>query len=349
MASKHQQLPEEIIQPATSSKILLSLILPWILFAIANLAANFYLNYFPQNRGYWLIKQKWDMLLNLNKPVDFLVLGDSSCNQGIVPKVIESELNTNAVNLCTIGDSLALNDAWMLSKHIKKYGAPKNVLIVHVYDMWSRDINWNVTSQTPLSWGYWNQLEPHITVDFEQQKTIFLNQYLPLYSQNKSLKKIIDNPDRWFVKKDYNLQPDGFMAVTHSNSGEVEEDTKRHLRAVNKKQEFSLSPVNKRSLEAILKLAEEHNFNVYLANSPIYQELYQKPEFKTYYHQVQQKLQEFSERSAKIHYIMSDPMTFPKESMENADHLIESAAKTYTQKLASKINEVETYQSINQQ
>ena len=338
MASKHQQLPEEIIQPATGRKILLSLICPWILFVLANLAANSYLNSFPQNRGYWLIRQKWEMLLNLNKPVDFLVLGDSSCNQGIVPSVIESELNTTALNLCTIGDSLALNDAWMLSKHIKKYGAPKNVLIVHVYDMWGRDINWNVTSQTPLFWGYWNQLEPHIDVDFESQKTIFFNQYLPLYSQNKSLQEIIDNPDRWFEKKDYNLRPDGFMAVTSSNSDEVEVDTKRHLRSINKKQEFSLSLPNQQALEAIIKLAEEHNFNVYLTNSPVYEELYQNQKFQSYYRQVQQKLQEFSDRSEKLHYIMSQPMTFPIEDMENADHLIESSAKTYTQRLVQEIN-----------
>ncbi len=340
MATKRQQLPEEIIPPATGRKILLSLLCPWLLFGLANFGANLYLNSFPENRGYWLIKQKWSMLLNQQKPADFLVLGDSSCNQGVVPDVIDSELDVTAVNLCTIGDSLALNDAWMLSKHIKKYGAPKKVTIVHVYDMWSRDINWNVTSQTPLSWGYWEQLEPNIDVSFENQKTIFLNQYLPLYSKNTSLRKIIDNPERWFVRKDYTLQEDGFMVVSNSNSGEVEVDTKRHLKSVKEKQ-FNLSYPNQKSLEAIIQLAEKYDFDVYLTNSPIYEELYRDKDFQAYYSQVQQKLAEFSARSDKLHYIMREPMTFTKQEMDNADHLIESSAKVYTQRLVSEIKKIQ--------
>ena len=338
MATKHQQLPQEIIPPASGRKILLSLLCPWLLFALANFGAYFYLNYFPENRGYWLIKQKWNLLLNQQKPADLLVLGDSSCNQGVVPEAIETGLDMSAVNLCTIGDSLALNSAWMLSKHIKKYGAPKNILIVHVYDIWNRDINWNVTGQTPLSWGYWKQLEPNIDLSLENQKAILLNQYLPLYSQNKSLKNIIDSPDRWFVRKDYSLQEDGFMVVANANTEEVEVDTQRHLRSVRKKEEeFNLSEPNQQSLEAIIKLAEKHDINVYLTNSPIYEELYQNPEFRAYYGQVQQKLAEFSDRSDKLHYVMREPMTFSKEEMDNADHLIESSARVYTEKLVSEI------------
>jgi hypothetical protein len=339
MAIKPQQLPDEILQPVTVPKILLSLICPWLLFGLVNFGASLYLKYFPENSGYWLIKQKWSMLLNLKKPVDWLILGDSSCNQGVVPQVFKSELNATAVNLCTIGDSLALNDAWMLSEHIKNHAVPKNVLIVHVYDMWDREINWNVTSQIPLFWGYWNELEPHIPVSFENQKTIFFNQYLPLYSQNKSLKNVIENSDSWFEPKDIKLQQDGFMVVDRANIWQVEEDTKTHLNSVKSKQ-FTLSSPNEQSLELIMKLAEKHDFNVYLTNSPIYEKLYQEPEFQTYYSQVQQKLQQFSDRSHKFHYIMPKPMTFAKEQMDNADHLIESAAKVYTQKLIAELEKV---------
>ena len=339
MASKHQQLPEEVLHPSTRGKILLSLLCPWILFGLANVGANLYLNYFPENGGYWLIKKKWEMLLNLRKPVKFLVLGDSSCNQGVVPQVIESELDTTAINLCTIGNALALNDAWMLSKHIKKYGAPKNVLIVHVYDMWNRELNWNVTSQIPLSWGYWDKLEPHIQVDLGNEKTILLNKYLPLYSQNKSIKNLINNPERWFSQKEISLQKDGFMVVTDSNSSKVEIATKSHINSVADKQ-FSLSKPNQQSLEAILKLAEKHDFNVYLANSPIHEKLWANPDFQTYYSQVKQKLQEFSDRSKRIHYITEQPITFSKQEMESADHIIASAAKVYTQKLVSELKEL---------
>ena len=340
MPSVNQQLPKEISPNSTKlSHIILSLICPGIIFTLINLGANYYLKYFPQNSGYWVIQQKWSMLLNLKQPVDWLILGDSSCNQGVIPEVLETELSGESVNLCTIGDSLVLNDAWMLSKYIKKYGAPKNIVIVHVYDIWDRHINWNVTSQIPLDWGYWYQLEPSLDLSIEEQKTIFLNKYVPLYSQDTSLKEILKNQETWFESKGYKVSKDGFMAEEDSNSFNVEQDKKGHLKFVKKNPEFSLSEINKKSLQTIVQLAEKHDINIYLANSPIYQELYLESSFQLYYNQVQKQLKIISDRSKNFYYIMQEPMTFSKEEMENVDHLTVKAAKTYTKQLAKEIKQ----------
>jgi hypothetical protein len=337
MATKQPQLPLEILPSSTKLiQIILTLLCPWLVFALANVGANLYLQNFPANRGYWVIQQKWSILMNLKQPVDWLVLGDSSCNQGVVPEVLEAELSGKAVNLCTIGDSLILNDAWMLSKYIKKYGAPKNILLVHVYDVWQREINWDVTSQTPLSWGYWNQLEPNFDLSFQEKKKVFLNRYVPLYSQNTSLKEVVRNSDRLFEDKEYYLDQNGFMKVTEANIGNVEEDTKGHINDI-RKTTFSFSQTNQKSMDAIIKLAEKHDINVYLVNSPLYEKLYQNPEFQTYYNRVQKELVTISDRSKQIELIMTQPMTFKKEEMENADHLILSAAESYTKELAREI------------
>lgn len=337
------QLPQEILPRSVKlTQIILSLICPWLIFALANLGANVYLKNFPENRGYWLIQQKWSMLLNLKQPVDWLVLGDSSCNQGVIPEILETQLSGKAINLCTIGDTIVLNDAWMLSKHIKKYGAPKNIIIIHVYDVWSKEINWNVTSQTPLAWGYWNELEPNFDLGFAEKRKVFLSKYVPLYSQSTSFKELFEESDRLFKGKDYQLSEGGFMAVKDANSWEVEEDVKRHLRGISKNPQFSFSSTNQKALEAIIKLAEEYDINIYLANSPIYNELYQNPDFKAYYNQVQTELKSISDRHKNIHYIMAQPMTFSKAQMQNADHLIASAAESYTKQLANEIKQLKT-------
>lgn len=332
------QLPQEILPRSTKlTQIILSLVCPWLIFALANLGANVYLKNFPENRGYWLIQQKWSMLLNLKQPVDWLVLGDSSCNQGVIPEILETQLSGKAINLCTIGDTIVLNDAWMLSKHLKKYGAPKNIIIIHVYDVWSKEINWNVTSQTPLAWGYWNELEPNFDLGFSEKRKVFLSKYVPLYSQSTSFKELFKEGDRLFKGKDYQLSEGGFMAVKDANSWEVEEDVKRHLRGISKNPQFSFSNTNQKALQAIIKLAEEHDINIYLANSPIYDELYQNPDFRAYYNQVQAELKSISDRHKNIHHIMDRPMTFSKAQMQNADHLIASAAESYTKQLAKEI------------
>lgn len=341
MSTKHKQLPQEVLPHSTKLiQTILFLLCPWLIFFLANLGANFYLKNFPENVGYWLIKEKWSMLLNLEKPIDWLVLGDSSCNQGVIPQILETELSGKAVNLCTIGNSLVLNSSWMLSKHIQKYGAPKNIILINVYNVWAREINWNVTSQTPLAWGYWNQLEPNLQLSLPEQKAVFLNKYIPLYSQNTSLKNILRSRDRLFQAKFIPLEEKGFMAVTEADIQNVELDAQRNIEAL-KNTDFSLSTTNQKSLEAIVELAERHKFNVYIANSPLYQELYQNQDFQVYYHQVQDKLQKYSDRSNNVHLIMTKPMTFRKEEMENADHLIVSSAKSYTRQLAEEIKKLQ--------
>ncbi len=338
MSSKHKYLPEEIIKPATLRSILVSIFGTSLILVLANFAAKSYLKTFPQNEGYWLVDRKWEMLNNLQKPVDWLILGDSSCNQGVVTNVWQKKLQTSAINLCTFGDTLALNDALMLAKYIEKHGAPKNILIVHVYDIWNRKINWNVTAQIPISMQDFQRLQPQLSPDLEESKIVFVDRYLPLYSQNESLKNILKNPEKVGEANIGDLQEGGFMSENKTNPGEVEADYKRHINYV-KKENFYLSSANQESLKSIVALAEKHNFNVYLTNSPIYEGLNENKDFLAYYQQVKKIFQEFDKRSDKVHYIQ-ELITFPKEQMQNADHLVESSAKVYTKKLAEKIKRI---------
>ena len=143
-----------------------------------------------------------------------------------------------------------------------------------------------------------------------------------------------------FKDKDYYLAEDGFMPVVEANDWEVERDAKGHLKNTAKKSEFAFSDTNQDSINAIIDLAEKHDINVYLANSPLYEELYQNPDFRKYYDQVQQGLAQISDRSDKVKRILVEPMTFSKTEMENVDHVIETAAKSYTEKLAQEIKQV---------
>jgi hypothetical protein len=312
-----------------------------LILTLANFAAKSYLKNFPQNEGYWLINKKWDMLNSLQKPVEWLIFGDSSCNQGVVTKTWQEQFNASAVNLCTIGDTLAVNDAWMLAKYIEKYGAPKNVLIVHVYDIWERNINWNVTAQTPLSLNEIQKLKPQLNPSIKELSKILLDRYLPLYSQNESLKNVIEKPENFGKANTGNLQPGGFMSETETNPGEVTADLDRHIKHI-QKNKFNLSPVNRKALEAIVDMAEKHQINVYITNSPIYEGLTKNKEFLSYFDRVSKTLQEFDDRSDLVHYIQQ-PITFAKEEMQNADHLVESSAKIYTEKLADKIKKLNPY------
>ncbi|MEB3219531.1 MAG: hypothetical protein VKN72_25300 [Nostocales cyanobacterium 94392] len=338
--SRNQQLPQEIIKPIKSKQFVLSLLGSFIFLILFNFAAKLYLKENTTNRAYWLINEKWEILFRQKKPVDWLILGDSSCNQGVVPSILNTRLNVSSINLCTIGDMLSLDDAWMLEKYIQRFGVPKNVLIVHVYDAWNREVNHSLLAKLPLNWGYWQQLEPNINLGLKDTAQLFIERYIPLYSENQSISHLLKYPgDAFNRNQSFRLEEDGLMIWEKPNPEYVEAQKKMHLDFVAKNQ-FNLSTTNRRALEHIAALAEKHNFNVYLANSPIYERLYEHQDFQAYFTNLQNTLDDYAAKSDRVYYIR-EPITFSKEQMENADHLIYSAAKVYTNKLITEIESIQ--------
>ncbi|MEB3357540.1 MAG: hypothetical protein VKK04_12500, partial [Synechococcales bacterium] len=67
---------------------------------LLNVLANGFLDYLISRQGYFLASYKWNLLTDLKQPADWLVLGDSSCNQGVVPEILSQELGGTALNLC---------------------------------------------------------------------------------------------------------------------------------------------------------------------------------------------------------------------------------------------------------
>jgi hypothetical protein len=331
-------LPTEKVAASNRRSIFLTLFGTIALVGLFNFAARWYLDRHTPNRGDWLIREKWELLVGLKKPVDWLILGDSSCNQGIDPSIFDAELKTTSVNLCTVGNMTNVNNAWMLETYIQRFGPPRHILIVHVYDVWAREIDPSMMARVPLRLRYLNQLEPQIDTRKSIDLQVFLERFLPLYSKNQSLQEIMMFPvDAYETSRSFSLEGDGLMVWHAANPENVEGQKSMHLSNIRINPTFQLSNTNRQSLEHIISLAEKHQFDVYLANSPIYEKLYQQKEFQGYYNQVREMLRRYANSSPRVHYILQEPATFPKEEMENADHLIYPAAKQYTQQLVQAI------------
>ncbi|BAS59562.1 hypothetical protein NIES2135_09100 [Leptolyngbya boryana NIES-2135] len=332
-------LPTETVTAATRRSIFLTLFGTIALVGLFNLAAKFYLIRHTPNRSDWLIREKWELLLRLEKPVDWLILGDSSCNQGIDPSLFDSDLKTTSINLCTVGNMTNVNNAWMLEAYIQRFGPPRHILIVHVYDVWGRDIDPMMMARVPLQLQRLSQFEPRINQRRVTNFQVLLERYLPLYSKNQSLQEVMMFPlDSYETNRSFSLKEDGLMVWHQPNPENVEGQKTMHLSNIQQKPTFQLSNTNRQALEHIISLAEKHQFDVYLANSPIYNELYQQKEFQGYYNQVRDMLRHYANSSSRVHYVLQEPVTFPKEEMENADHVIYPAAKQYTQQLVQAIS-----------
>jgi hypothetical protein len=336
-------VPDEIIQPVRPRQVWATWLGAILLVMLCNFLVAPRLLVGGRNLAGWIIGHKWRLLQQQDAPVDDLVLGDSSCNQGVNPAVLAEELgDRRALNLCTIGDMLALNDAWLLQAYIERFGAPRRVILVHVYDIWGRDFDWTRVGSIPVGFPALRRLQPEVRLQRWQLRSYLESRYFPLYSSNLSLQTRLRPGDPRTRHTPGPRLPDslGFLGDTVAFPDSVERDLQSHLRFL-AGEPLRLSPDNARALERIAHLAAEHDFTVYLAAAPVYRGLAGSPAFQAWFARVQNALATAGGEGARIHLLFDPPMTFPASQMQNADHLVLEAANRYTRALASRIREIE--------
>ena len=333
-------LPQEHLSSSSWKKVSMQLLGSLLFLLILNFGMLWYLGNYTSNYGFWTIHQKWQLLEDLDQPVDWLILGDSSCNQGVMPSIIETELGETALNLCTIGNLGTINDLWMLEEYIDRFGPPKHVVIIHVFDIWHRPLDQVIFGQVPRPWGFWEHhtLGSYLFEDEEIRQETFIEKFIPLYSQSRAITNILrstvvlqHNP----LKPNWHLEADGFLVATEPHPDVVVAGAQDQIKFASENV-FSISPTNDMSMQEIGVLADSYGFQVYLVNSPVYQGLYDHAAYQSYLAGVQDKLAEFDSDSSYVFHI-AGVRTFPAEMMQNPDHLILTGAAEYTHWLVEQI------------
>jgi len=331
-AVEPKQVPGEILAQISKRRIAVFVVCTLFLTALVNGAACWYLSRWSPNVGYLLIAAKWDILRDLPGPVDLLILGDSGGNQGVDPGVLKEKLGMSSVNLCTIGDAMILNDLRMLEYYIEHHRPPEAVVIVHGYDIWSRDLNISVLSRIPGSW--WTS-PPHLDLGIKQKIKIRLNRYVPIYTQTTSLAQVLQNPWTAF-RRNLRLEPDGFMMEPQADPEQVLKDAEVHREFV-RGQRPAISEPNRRALKRICTLAREYRFDVFIANGPLFEGLYADATFDEYFAEVQAAINEIVGEYHRTCYILNPPAIFPADAMQSADHVACDAAVEYSERIAREI------------
>jgi hypothetical protein len=252
-----------------------------------------------------------------------------------MPSVLTEQLGGRGVNLCTVGNMVAVNDVWMLEKYIERFGPPRHVVIVHVYDMWKRPLERALVAKIPLAWGFWNRLDPPVTFGSREQISMFTDRYVPLYSQNVTLTEMIRHP-RVQPIGPIRMEADGFMAASLQRPDAVARDYDQHV--IDSQNEAPrMTSQNREALQRIAALADFRGFDVYLANSPLYDRLYQHDGFASYYDRVVSLVDDVIRTSPRMHLVLRTPYTVPIEQLQGVDHVTEAAAGPYSRALARAI------------
>lgn len=330
-------LPEEIIKPVSKKEIFSTLTGILCVLLAANFLCAWHLNNIWRELGRDLILGKWDMLKNLDRPLDWLILGDSSGNQSFMPEVLNKTLNVSSANFCTVGGLVLLNDIWMIEKYREKFGPPKGVVLIHTADIWNRNLNKDAMALVPLPWGFWGKYRPAVRLTFNEKCRIFVQKYIPLYSSHGSFARKILSP-RSTTPQPVQIGQDGFMLETIPNLEMTEIDKLSTLDQI-KKRDKQISPVNLKALEELQRLAEEGNFEVYIVHGPLLDEIGREESFRSYFEKIKSEIKLSLQSKNRLHLVLEDPLVFQKHLMQSADHIIEPAARAYSEKVVRALKE----------
>lgn len=338
---KQKQIIKEIIGSANIRRILIPVLGTLVIVLLFNLVAFSYIEKYSIGSYDFASKEKWNMLLDLEEPVDWLILGDSTGLMAVVPNTLNERLGVTSINLCTLGKLGVMNDAWMLNRYIQQFGSPKNVIIVHFYKTWQRDPSPEYVADIPLEWGFWNRMQPPLENKPGLTYDLFMERYMPVITQDNTLVTALKGDWLWEIAlpslvTTSQLQADGLLITRRKLPGSVVLGMHREIELA-KDKPFLVSNSSEKAMDHIVALAEEHDFDVYLAHGPLYVGLYEDHDFQTYFTQVQDTMKAFADKSERLYYISNMQMTFPEQQMLDAVHIMPSAAPVFTDSLITAI------------
>ncbi len=332
------RLPKEQLLQVDAGRIVKVITFTVLLLCVINFGVNQYLSRHPVNLGYWVIQEKWKLLDELDEPVDWLILGDSSCNLGVNPSVFSDEISGSVLNLCTVGDSTALDDAWMLQRYINRFGAPKGVVVIHAYDIWHRSLKRPMLAQAPLMGDEKIDLVPLHLQSLTSRAMMMMSGSVPLYYQNVTLSHAIQYV--WRRAPEPKLTEQGYMPWKAASPETVRVEYDQHILFTSQNEQFIMSEDNQSALNRIQSLADQHQFPVFIATSPLFIDLMESEMFVHYYNKVWSALEAVALNSSNMYMILHTPATYPIDQLAGVDHVIAIAADDFTRQVADQIESV---------
>lgn len=294
-----------------------------------------------------IVRSKWELIERgpaTDEPA-WLILGDSSGNQGIDPSVLSPMLDAPAYNLCTLGDMLTVDSAWMLDRWTQEHGVPAGVVLVQVYDVWQREPSGNVFALIPPALFPEDPLPP-LEFGWKERLTMRSVQYAPLVVLHSSLRDKVLNPGKAWRRLSGDgpftgvgrMTDSGFLEIDRADPSNVEKDSRQHrsyMRLAG--DDTAPSAANLAGLRRLLERCKELGVPVHCFPAPTSASLAAMPEFIERFETTQAMIRREFDAVGWGTVHVNAPVVFPDGRMQNADHLVTESAAEYTRMIGDAI------------
>lgn len=320
--------PEEQVTPQPKAAVLLMVFCVLGSLVAANALAVVETENRPRNLGYEVVQAKWALIDAASEPVDLLFVGDSSCNQGIIPTRVTAITGQTALNLCTIGSATVADDAWMLDYYIEHVGVPGAVVMVHTWDTLRRDntllrrMLWTISSGPDA----WEGRAPALELGPSSWLLARIGRWVPIYTQNISLRESLSHP---LDAPTIEFLEHGFMPMYDAPERAAERDIEKHLALV-REEPFEASSWSQSGLDALVALAVENGIPLRFVMAPVHEELSSHEEFSEYIAGYRALLAGVAAEAEDVELLTESPMAISGDLLEKVDHVTLEGAEIYT-------------------
>ena len=272
-----------------------------------------------------MVNLKWELARSGDIVADWVILGDSTANQGLDPRIAERDHERTAVNLATLANFGFVDDVWLLETYLENHPSPEAIIVMHAHDVYPREISLShpVFDVTPLEFGAWHTSQLEFAPTLSDQSLWLGKRLFPLYFRNNTYLRALGR--RAGLVQDTHIQAteitgDGFMVwpvarpSLLSREFEIQRDWLADV-------SFTVSDTNQRAFNTLIDMAASKAIPLHFVHAPIFDELYATPEFQTYLTDMRLWLQTQANQSTYFIY-HPEVDTFPAEAMDYIDHVI---------------------------
>ena len=306
--------------------------------ALANVAALVGMTLQQTNFGYEVVQLKFSLADTVSEPVDWVFIGDSTCNQGISPRRFEELTGETALNLCTIGNLTVVGDAWVLERLIDNVGQPRRgVLLSHAYDVWMRDADGLglIAAETDSSFE-WRQSRALRPATFEELAQVAVGQYVPLVTRPESMHLLLYHLIRPAPVRHFDAL--GFMDAGAATPDRVVRDVAGHL--AQEDDDFQLSDINRQALIAVDDIAD---VPVFIVPAPMAGSLWAHDEIHRRVSDANAGVNEVASSRPGMQVVREEPWLYRDDQMHNADHIDGPTALLHTDAVVAALRGAEAF------